>query len=118
MILFMPGMHLKILSFLKSYHAPERIQYLVNLATQVRKDGILILEAEAKRTDDHFMRRAFELTGGDGQSHADIKRVLETEMRTSYDRLHPRNTGFSNYGFILPALGLIGTLARTYPDAK
>jgi chemotaxis protein MotA len=99
----------KEIIFVKSYHAPERINYLVELSTQVRKDGILILESAAKSTDDRFLARAFELTV-DGQSQADIKRVLETEMRSSHDRSARAIQVFQTMASYAPALGLIGTL--------
>lgn len=99
----------KEIIFLKTYHAPERINYLVGLATQVRKDGILILEEAAKRTDDAFLQRAFELTV-DGQSHENIKRVLETDMRSGHDRAARAIQVFQTMASYAPALGLIGTL--------
>ncbi len=99
----------KDIIFVRYNHAPERIKYLVDLATEVRKDGILILETEAKKTEDRFLIRAFELTV-DGQSNADIKRVLETEMRSSYDRASRAIQVFQTMASYAPALGLIGTL--------
>lgn len=95
--------------FEKFYYAPERIAYLVDLADRVRKDGILILEAESQNADDRFLRRAFELTV-DGQSHADIKRLLETEMRSAADRSARAIQVFQAMASYAPALGLIGTL--------
>ena len=99
----------KEILFVKRYHASERIEYLVELAARVRKDGILILESSAARSDDRFLARACELTV-DGQSQADIKRVLETEMRSSNDRAQRAIQVFQTMATYAPALGLIGTL--------
>jgi chemotaxis protein MotA len=93
----------------KLYHPLERIEYLVNLSQTVRRDGLLVLEHEAERVDDPFLRRAFELTV-DGQQHQDVKRVLETEIRTTNDRASRAIQVFQTMGTTAPALGLIGTL--------
>jgi chemotaxis protein MotA len=90
-------------------HPRERISYLVNLAQAVRQDGLLLLEDEALRTYDPFLRLALELTV-DGQSAPDIKRILETEMRASQDKAHRGSNIFQTMGTYAPALGLIGTI--------
>jgi len=90
-------------------HPRERISYLVNLAHMVRSNGLLVLEEEGHRTFDPFMRLALELTV-DGQSAADIKRILETEMRASQDKANRGSSVFQTMGTYAPALGLIGTI--------
>jgi len=95
--------------FIKLYHPMERIQHLVELSQKVRQEGLLVLESEARRTDDPFLRRALELTV-DGQQHDDVKRVLETEMRAGNDRAIRAIQVFQTMGTTAPALGLIGTL--------
>lgn len=95
--------------FFKLYHPMERIDYLVDLAQKVRRDGLLALESEAQRVDDPFLKRAMELTV-DGQQDQDVKRVLETEMRASNDRASRAIQVFQTMGTTAPALGLIGTL--------
>lgn len=93
----------------RHYFPSERIEYMVNLAVKVRAHGILILEREAKHCDDPFLKRAFELTA-DGQQHEDIRRILETEMRTSHERSSRAVQVFQTMGNYAPAFGLIGTL--------
>lgn len=99
----------KEILFAKSYHPQERISALVNLAHSVRQNGLLVLENESRATDDPFFRRALELTV-DGQSAADVKRILETEMRSSHDRALRGVSVFQTMGTYSPALGLIGTI--------
>jgi chemotaxis protein MotA len=90
-------------------HPRERISYIVNLSHAVRQNGLLILEDEAHRTYDPFLKLALELTV-DGQPAADIKRILETEMRASQDKAHRGSNIFQTMGTYAPALGLIGTI--------
>jgi len=99
----------KEMLFVRSYNPMERISYLVWLAHAVRREGLLVLEAEAERTQDRFLRNALNLTV-DAQDPAEIKRLLETEMRTSYDRSVRAVQVFETLGTYAPAFGLIGTL--------
>ncbi|MEZ4753953.1 MAG: MotA/TolQ/ExbB proton channel family protein [Bdellovibrionota bacterium] len=95
--------------FIKEYHPAERIEHLVQLANAIRQEGLLVLERYAKSEEDSFLRMAFELTV-DGQAHDDVKRVLETELRTSNDRATRAIQVFETMGNYAPAMGLIGTL--------
>ena len=99
----------KTILFTKAEHAPERIGHLVGLSHLVRQNGLLVLEREARSTDDTFLRKALELTV-DGQQTADVRRILETEMRTSNDRSARAISVFETMGNYAPAMGLIGTL--------
>lgn len=93
----------------KNYHPRERIAYLVDLAQTVRAQGLLTLEQEARDVTDSFLGMALDLTV-DGQQEADIKRILETEMRASQDRASRGAQVFHTMGTYAPALGLIGTI--------
>jgi chemotaxis protein MotA len=91
------------------FHPRERIQYLVQIANDVRANGLLVLENHADRTFDPFLRLALELAV-DGQSESDIRRILETEMRSSQDKQTRGASVFQTMGTFAPALGLIGTI--------
>lgn len=95
--------------FTSDYHPRERISYIVELAQSVRNQGLLVLEQESQNAHDSFLRMALELTV-DGQQAADIKRILETEMRASQDKAARGATVFQTMGTYSPALGLIGTI--------
>lgn len=95
--------------FVSENHPRERIALLVKLSNLVRVEGLLSLEQVAKRIDDPFLRSALELTA-DGQSAADIKQILETEMRASHDKATRGANVFQTMGTYSPALGLIGTI--------
>ena len=90
-------------------NARDRITTFVTLAARVRKDGLLTLEQDIARCSDPFLRLAMQLTV-DGMAAADIKRVLETEMRSAFDQERRAIGVFQTMGNFAPALGLIGTL--------
>jgi len=95
--------------FTKLYHPIERIQYMVSLAHLIKKNGLLVLEQEATMVDDQFLRLALELTV-DSQPQADVKRVLETEMRITQEKAMRAVQVFETLATYAPAMGLIGTL--------
>lgn len=95
--------------FTLDFHPRERIEFMVKLANEVRANGLLVLENHADRTFDPFLRLALELTV-DGQSEADIRRILETEMRSAQDKSTRGASVFQTMGTYAPALGLIGTI--------
>ena len=87
-----------------------RIRYFVRLSHSVRSQGrIGALEAEASRVNDPFLQFALELSA-DGQPVADIRRILETEMRIANERALKAVQVFETMGNFAPALGLIGTI--------
>lgn len=87
----------------------DRISYLVDLAQRVRQHGLLVLEDEAATTDDPFLRMSLEIAV-DSAQHPDLRRILETEIRTSHDRATRAVHVFETMGNYTPAMGLIGTL--------
>lgn len=95
--------------FKRDYSPAEHIHYLVRLSHAVRSQGLLVLEREAERTVDPFMRLALELTV-DAQEEDGVRRILETEMRTSSGRSRRAVRVFEMLGGYAPAMGLIGTL--------
>ena len=95
--------------FTKVYHPVERINYMVTLSQQVKRNGLLTLEEEANRTDDPFLRFALELTV-DGQPEAEVKRILEMETRLARERGLKAVQVFETLANFAPAMGLIGTL--------
>ena len=93
----------------KAYHPIERMQYLVGVAQVVKRNGLLVLEQEAARSDDPFLKLALQVAL-DGQNLEDNRRILETEMRTAYDRGMRAVQVLETLATYAPAMGLIGTL--------
>lgn len=87
----------------------ERLEQILTLAIRLRREGVLVLEETALRTDDPFFARALSLAV-DGRELAETNRILEKEL-TSQAELESRAVevleGMAGYA---PALGLIGTL--------
>lgn len=100
---------LKAVLFTEPVHPLERIDQLIRLSHTCRRDGILTLEREAQRANDSFLRLAFEITA-DAQPEADVRRILETDMRTFIERASRSVQVYETLGNYAPALGLIGTL--------
>jgi chemotaxis protein MotA len=101
-------------AFLKvSQHQPadpiDRIDRLVRLSQAVRTRGVMVLDREAEITRDPFIRTSFELVV-DATPVDDIRRILETELRSSHERSTRAVQVFETAGTYAPALGLIGTL--------
>ncbi|MBN8548947.1 MAG: MotA/TolQ/ExbB proton channel family protein [Deltaproteobacteria bacterium] len=100
---------LKSALFTKNSHPNERITALVDFAQALKRNGPLVLEREARSATDPFLRKALELTV-DGQSEDDIRRILETEIRSFNERSWRAVQVFQTMGNYAPAMGLIGTL--------
>ena len=95
--------------FLPHEEPSHRINYLLDLSRRVKEQGILILEQEASRTGDSFLRLGLDLTV-DGQAPEEISRILQREMRTSNDQAWRSVQVWETMGNFAPAMGLIGTL--------
>ncbi len=95
--------------FTKNSHPNERIVALVEYAQALKRNGPLVLEREAQTATDRFLKKALELAV-DGQSEADIRYMLETEIRTFNERSWRAVQVFQTMGNYAPAMGLIGTL--------
>ena len=93
----------------RKYDPLARIQYMVGLAQDVRKRGVLVLDEEAEKITDPFLKLAFQLTV-DAQGAEDIRRILGTEIKMANDRAWRSVQIFETMGTYAPAMGLIGTL--------
>ena len=79
------------------------------LATIVRKDGMLALEKELESIDDEFLKRGLENVIS-GASAEQLQRVLETEIGAISDRHSMGKKIVDSTGAAAPAFGMIGTL--------
>jgi chemotaxis protein MotA len=95
--------------FLRTNDPLERILLLVQLATAVREEGLLVLDRASRKTPDPFLRLALELAT-EGEELPDLEKILRTELETSSDRAARAVQVFQTMGGYAPAMGLIGTL--------
>ena len=89
--------------------AQQTIVRFKELATIVRKDGMLALEKELETIDDDFLKRGLEGVIS-GASAEQIQRVLETEVAAIGDRHMMGKKIIDSTGAAAPAFGMIGTL--------
>lgn len=87
----------------------ERMRYLSRLSQLIKDSGMVVLDREATRTDDSFLKLALELAA-DGLAKADIERVLTNEMSSVREREERGIAVFETLGGYAPAMGLIGTI--------
>ena len=88
---------------------PEVIKQFKELATVVRKDGMLALEQELEKVDDDFMKRGLEIVIS-GSTEAQIRTVLDTELSSIESRHALGKQLIDSTGAAAPAFGMIGTL--------
>jgi len=100
---------LKVLQVSTTTTVIERIQYLSALARKVRKNGIVVLDHEATRTGDSFLRLSLELAS-DRQPQDEITNILQTEIKCSEEANREAVEVFDTLANYSPAMGLIGTL--------
>lgn len=88
---------------------PQVIAQFKELATVVRKDGMLALEQELEKVDDDFMKRGLEIVIS-GATDEQIRNVLETELSSIESRHATGKQIVDSTGAAAPAFGMIGTL--------
>ena len=87
----------------------QRVHKILELAEKARASGALVLEDEAFREPDPFLKRCIELVV-DGLPPQEIRKTLEIELAFLGDRHRRGAQLFQTMGSISPAMGLIGTL--------
>jgi chemotaxis protein MotA len=87
----------------------DRMRYLVTLGHTIKRNGLIVLDREAEKTPDQFLKLALQLAV-DGQSEHEIRRMLNIEMRAASERSWHAVSVFETMGNFAPAMGLIGTL--------
>jgi len=97
-------------AFLQRVRAPgELIPYIVDLAQQARKEGLLALESAVAETPDPLLGKGLKMAV-DGYEPQSIEKILGTEIDYLRDRHQKGAELFQTMGAFAPAMGLIGTL--------
>ena len=87
----------------------DLVRTMVEYAAQARLEGLLVLEGEAERAEDPFLRKGLQLVV-DGVDPVDVRAILENEL-TSMEQRHKQVAGvFDTMAQLAPAFGLVGTL--------
>ncbi|MCC6152265.1 MAG: MotA/TolQ/ExbB proton channel family protein [Candidatus Hydrogenedentes bacterium] len=95
--------------FHKQPSPDDLITRLVSYSIVARKEGILALEAHAKRANDEFLEKSVQLAI-DGTSPELIKDILTTDLAFMENRHALGQSVLTAMGTYAPAFGMIGTL--------
>jgi chemotaxis protein MotA len=93
----------------KTYDVAEVIAMMVHFAERARREGLLVLEDDARRIDDDFLQRGMRLAI-DGTDPALVREILSTEIHFLQARHKVGENIFTTLGGFAPTLGIIGTV--------
>lgn len=88
---------------------PELIRTLVGFSEKARREGLLVLEEDAKQVDDPFLGKGVRLVV-DGTDPELVKDILETELDAMEDRHHRNQDMFKQGGAFAPTIGILATV--------
>jgi len=88
---------------------PGRVNLLVSLAEQARREGLLALDQRVAEIDDEFTRKGLQLVV-DGIDPDLVREVLEAEIDGMVARHHTGAAIFDKAGGFAPTMGIIGTV--------
>jgi len=86
-----------------------RVNLLVSLAEQARREGLLALDQRVAEVDDSFTRKGLQLVV-DGIDPDLVREVLEAEIDGMIARHHEGASTFDKAGGFAPTMGIIGTV--------
>ncbi len=93
----------------KFYDPASIIQLLENLSRQVRKEGLLSLEANIEEIEDPFIKKGLEMIV-DGVNEQFLSEYMETEIEMMEERHSSAALIFSQAGTYAPSLGVLGAV--------
>ena len=88
---------------------PEIIRTLVGYSEKARREGLLVLEEDAKSVDDPFLGKGIRLVV-DGTDPELVKDILETELDSMDERHHKNQDMFKQGGAFAPTIGILATV--------
>ena len=86
-----------------------RVDLLVSLAEQARREGLLALDAKVKEIDDEFTKKGLQLVV-DGTDPEIVRDILEAEIDGMAARHASGAAPFEKAGGFAPTIGIIGTV--------
>lgn len=86
-----------------------RVDLIVSLAEQARREGLLALDAQLGEIDDDFTRKGLQLVV-DGTDPELVREILEAEIDGMTTRHALGATAFEKAGGFAPTMGIIGTV--------
>jgi len=86
-----------------------RVELIVSLAEQARREGLLALDAQLAEIEDDFTRKGLQLVV-DGTDPELVREILEAEIDGMTTRHAAGATAFEKAGGFAPTMGIIGTV--------
>ncbi len=93
----------------KMYDPASIIQLLEELSRQVRKEGLLSLEANIEEIKDPFVKKGLEMIV-DGVNEQFLSEYMQTEIEMMEERHYAGALVFSQAGMYAPTLGVLGAV--------
>jgi len=93
----------------KLYDPASIIKLLEDLSRQVRKEGLLSLEANIEEINDPFIKKGLEMIV-DGVNEQFLNDYMQTEIEMMEERHHAGALVFSQAGMYAPTLGVLGAV--------
>jgi chemotaxis protein MotA len=87
----------------------SRIDMIVSLAEQARREGLLALDSRLGDIDDEFTRKGMQLVV-DGTDPELVREILEAEIDGMMARHAEGSAPFEKAGGFAPTMGIIGTV--------
>ena len=86
-----------------------RVELIVSLAEQARREGLLALDSQLAEIDDDFTRKGLQLVV-DGTDPELVREILEAEIDGMTTRHAAGATAFEKAGGFAPTMGILGTV--------
>jgi chemotaxis protein MotA len=108
-VLIRAGKQLGSLFVAKSESVSDKIDEIIEFATQARKNGIVSLESRASGIQDPFLRKALDLAV-DGIEPAKIRDIMELEIALFEQDAEAEAKVYEAAGGYAPTIGIIGAV--------
>jgi chemotaxis protein MotA len=85
------------------------IKTIIEFSEKARREGLLVLEEDAKKLEEPFLRKGVQLVV-DGTDPELVKDILDTDLEAMENRHDHNEQIFRQAGGFSPTLGIIGTV--------
>ena len=88
---------------------PDTIEQLVAFSEKARREGLLVLEDDARNAEDPYLSRGVRLVV-DGTDPELVKDIMETELDSMEERHRANQRIFQQGGAFAPTIGILATV--------
>lgn len=99
----------RAMMFQKKHNYPQLIDMMCEIANKARRDGLLSLEGEAEKINDHFIKKGLGYIA-DGADPEFLQQLLNNEIESNYKRIEDAAKVFVSMGGTSPTMGVLGTV--------